>query len=137
MRPEAIGGLLCGMVFSASIGSLIGSIILRAAAKWAENLDFPFGEAYATVLFTFLINIAIGVPIGFIVGASGGGRSAELAMQAFLLPVGFLVQSGMISSRHNLPFAKGLKIAGFMYLISLLICVVLGGVAFALLYAGR
>jgi hypothetical protein len=123
------------LFFLVVIGSLIGAVILRAAAKWAENLEFPFGAAYTTVLLTHLINFAIGLPIGFVLGASGAGKGAELAMQVILLPVGFLIQSAMISSRHNLPFAKGAKIAGFMLLIGLLIVVVVYGIAFVVIMA--
>lgn len=55
-----------------------------------------------------------------------------------MLPVVFLILAGIISSRHNLPFAKGAKITGFMYLIGLLIgivVIVLGVVAFAVITA--
>lgn len=131
----AIDELLWG-VFVALIGSLIGAIFLRAAAKWAENLEFPFGAAYTTVLLTCLINLAIGLTLGLVLDACDAGKGAELAMLVILLPMGFLIQSCMISDRHNLPLAKGLKIAGFMLLINLLIGIVFGGIVVVFLALG-
>lgn len=121
----AMGFILvgAGALFAGLVGNLLSAIVLRAAAKWAENRELPFGAAYGTMFQAYLVALAMSLPTGFILGASGTSEVVILATQVPLSLVGFLVQSAMISSRHDLPFIKGVKISGFMLLIGLFVVV--------------
>lgn len=89
-------------------------------------MALSFGAAFGTVLLANLIICAIGALLAYLLGASEVGPELVL----MLVPVFFLVQTGVISKRHELPFLKAARIAAVMLAIGLLICVVFGGVAF-------
>ena len=86
--------------------SLIGAVVLRAAAHWVVKLDVPFGRAYWTAYISFLANSMLGLFLGFMVGYATGSEEAVDALRFILLPVGFIVLSGIVSLRLNLSFRK-------------------------------
>jgi len=103
------------------IGSLISAVILRAAAKWVEDLEIPYGEAYVTMLLSGVVNLIMGALVGFAVGFGTGSINAVQAAALLLVPVGFLIQSGFISSRHEVSFGSGFLISLLMIGIGLAI----------------
>ena len=127
---EIIVMLICGGSFSALIGSLVGAAILRAAAKRVEDLELPFGGAYATTLFTYLIYLMIAVPVAVAVDATDPGLAARVGLHACWMIVAFLIQSGMVSICHGVSCAKGARIAGWMWSIWLLFAVVIVAIGF-------
>ena len=105
-------------------------MILRAAAKWAEKMEIPFWSAVGTVLVYSLANLAIGSVVALLAGVMGAGPKHAM-LQGLAAPVGFLLQSAVISGRHNVAFGKGIKISIFMWLVTLLI-----GIAVAVVTIG-
>ena len=51
------------------IACLIGAVFLRIAAKIVDDLDVPFGEAFATVFIAILVGWAAGMIFGLMVRA--------------------------------------------------------------------
>jgi hypothetical protein len=103
-----------------SLGVLVGAVILRAAAKWAEKLDLPFWSSAETVLIYTLGGCALGFGVALLAGVMGEGPKHRM-LEGLVAPAGFLLQSAVISGRHKLSFGKGIKISIFMWLVSLLI----------------
>jgi len=129
---EIIGALI-GALIGAAIGSLIGAIILRAAAKWVIKEDIAFGNAYVTVFIAYLINTVIGFIVGFAVGAATQSMEAVNAMTILMLPVGFLIQSGIIASRLKITFGKACLVSLAMIAVVIGIAIVLGGIIFVIM----
>ena len=108
------------------VWSLVGAVTLRAAAKWVQKLEVGFGNAYVTVLLSALANLALGCVIGFAVAVTHGTASQLLTVIAIALPVGFLVQSGIVSSRLQIPFARGCLVSLAMIGVAIGISLVAG-----------
>ncbi len=123
-----VGGL--GTLLLLAIAVLFGTVILRAAAKWAEKLDLPFWPSAKTVLLYTLGGSALGAVVALLAGLAGDGAKHRL-IEGLMAPAAFLLQSAVISSRHQLSFGKGIKISIFMWLVCFLV-----GVAVAIVTIG-
>jgi|HubBroStandDraft_6_1064221.scaffolds.fasta_scaffold399626_2 hypothetical protein len=118
----------------AIVGSLVGAILLRAGAEFAENLQIKFGDAFLTVFLASLANGAVAVLIGVAYGAAS--PPAEFRRVAFICcyPLSFLIQSVIISARHNLSFWKGLRISFYIALIWVVLLIAVAIVVIPILY---
>jgi hypothetical protein len=116
------------------VWSLIGAIVLRAATKWVVKWYVPFGEAYWTVFVSSIVNFMLGFVLSFVVGSTGSTEAVRV-LQVILLPVGFLIQSGIISWRLELPFGKACLVSITMTGIVLGIALVLGLIFFLIIIA--
>jgi hypothetical protein len=133
MVPNDIGLTVFGFVGALAglfIGALVGAVILRAAAKWAEKMEIPFWSAVGTVLVYTLADLAIGMVVALLAGVMGD-KPKHSMVHGLVGPVAFLLQSAVISGRHNVTFGKGIKISIFMWLVTLLI-----GLAVAIITVG-
>ena len=115
--------------FGCFIWSLIGAVTLRAAAKWVQKLEVGFGNAYVTALLSALANLGLGCVIGLAVGVAAHPAVTEstvtvIAFSAF--PVGFLIQSGIVSSRLQIPFGRGCLVSLAMIGVAIGISLVAG-----------
>lgn len=120
---QLIGGLI-----GTAIGSLIGAMLLRAAAQWIIKEDVAFGKAYGAMFITYLINSFIGLVAGAIV-IEGSKDPDSLILPAFavLFPVGFLIQSVIITAALRTKFRSACIISLTMFGIILgVIALVLG-----------
>lgn len=108
-----------------AIGCLIGAVFLRAAAKWVESLDVPFGEAYATVFISWLIGMGVGFLLQLIVVAMP-------AVQFLSFPIGLLVQAGVFSWRLSVTFGKALLISLVMVALSIVVFGIAAFIAFGI-----
>lgn len=104
-------GMIIGQLIGVGIGSLMVAIVLRAAAKWVQKLDVPYGQAYVTVLLPSLINVVLGSIVGYVVGSATQSMDAVNVASLLRLPVGFLIASGFISSRLEIPFGRACLIS--------------------------
>ncbi len=120
-------GAVLGILMFLAVAVLIGAVILRAAAKWAERLDLPFWSSAQTVLLYTLGGSVLGVSVAFLADKLGAGGHHHV-VRGLLGPAGFFLQSVIISSRHHLSLGKGIKISIFMWLVGLIIGI---GVAIA------
>jgi uncharacterized membrane protein (Fun14 family) len=68
-------------------------------------MDVGFGDAYVTVLLSGLVNLALGVIVGFAVGAATQSVDAVNVAAFLMLPVNLLTQSGFVSTRSSYPLA--------------------------------
>ena len=118
---DASFGMLIGMLFGIAVMSLVGAVILRAAAKWVEKLDVPFGNAYVTMLLAAIVNGLLGFVIGLAVGAGTQSREAVNAASLLMWPIGFCIQSGFVSSRIQIPFGRACLVSLTMMGIGLAI----------------
>ncbi len=109
---------------------LVGAVILRAAAKWAERLDLAFWPSVVTVVAYTAANVALGLVVAALAGMIGPGPKHGM-LQGLATPVGFLLQSAVISGRHHVSFLKGIKISFFMWLVTVLL-----GIAIAVVTIG-
>lgn len=149
--PAALGGMLCGLLVGGLIGVLIGAVILRAAIAlynaMAGGADSPsgvpepdFGKAMLIVFVTALVNVGVGLLIGFVFGfGAAAGRmnqqSAGLIAQLVSLPVGLLVQAGMLTAMLPTTFGRGILVA-LLNMVIVIIIVVIIVVLVALLFGG-
>jgi len=131
---ETVVTVVCfvGGLVGLFIGVLVGAVILRAAAKWAEKLDLPFWSSVATVLIYSLGGCAIGFVAALLAGVMGDGPKHQM-LEGLVAPAGFLLQSAVISGRHKLSFGKGIKISIFMWLVTLLTGIAVAVVTIGLL----
>ena len=102
-----------------AIVCLIGAVFLRIAAKIVDNLDVPFGEAYATVFIAALACWAIGMIFGFI------ARGAP-AIRFLSFPINLLVQAGVFGWRLELSFGKALLISLVMLVLWIVVWFIAG-----------
>jgi hypothetical protein len=98
--------MIIGQLIGVVIGSLIAAIVLRAAAKWVQKMEVPYGQAYVTVLLANLINVVLGSILGYAVGSATQSMEAVNVASLLMLPVGFLILSGFISSRLQIAFGR-------------------------------
>ena len=132
---EAAISQLIGSFIGCFIWSLIGAVILRAAAKWVQNLEVGFGNAYVTVLLSALANLGLGCVIGIAVGIVGRPAATEetlVLIAASALPVGFLIQSRIVSSRLQIPFGRGCLVSLAMIGVTIGISLVVGLILFVI-----
>ena len=121
-------GQLIGIVF----GSLIGAILLRVAAKWVTKESVPYGDAYFSVLLTTAINTMLGFFVGFIVGLVTHSSNNVIIAALLMLPVGFLIQSGIIASWTKTRFRSACLISLVMDALGIGIAVLFGGIVILL-----
>jgi len=133
-RPPLVA-LLIGMPIGLAIGSLIGAIFLRIAASWVLWEEVPFAEAYVTALLSYVINGLLGFGIGLIFGAITQAADSHHLISLLMLPIGFLVQSSVISSRLDTDYGSACLITLVMTLISFLVAVIIGVMFFAVFLA--
>jgi hypothetical protein len=119
------------IVAKAAIVILIEAIILRAAAKWVLKEDILFGNAYVTVFISHLIYMVIKLVVRFFVGAATQSMEADNAITLLImLPVGFLILAGIISSRLKTSFRKACLVSLAMIAMILGILIVVCGIVF-------
>ena len=97
------------------IGSIIGAILLRAAAQWVASLDVPLGEALVIAFISCLIGIGVGLLLKLI-------AVAMPAVQFFSFPIGFIVQASVICWRLSVTFRKALLISLVMLVLQIVVC---------------
>jgi uncharacterized protein YacL len=119
-----LAGIIIGQLIGAVIGSLITAIVLRAAAKWVQKIEVPYGQAYVTVLFPNLINVVLGSIVGYAVGSATQSMEAVNVTALLMIPVGFLIQSGFISSRLEIPFNRACLVVLTMAAIGIAIGII-------------
>jgi hypothetical protein len=128
MNPNEIGMTVLGVsgaLVALSILVLVGAVLLRAAAKWAERLDLPFWSSVETVSIYTLGGCALGFVMAYLASLVGDVPKQHV-LQGTVAPLGFLLQSAVISGRHRVSFGKGIKISIFMMLVSLLVGIAVG-----------
>lgn len=111
-----IGLTLAGLFLSV----LLGAVVLRATAKRTENLDLPFWPTMGTVMVYSLANFGLGLIVAMLVGLAESAAKQTL-LKGIAVPVGLLFQSAIISGRHHVTLAKGIKISVFMWLVIVVI----------------
>jgi hypothetical protein len=120
--------MLIGGSIGAVIGSLIGAVILRAAASWVLGYDVAYGDAFVTMFLASLLNFGASLGVGFAYGMVKGAEESTGILSFILLPVGFLIQSGVISSKLDTDFGSACKVTLAMYAIGFAIALLLGGI---------
>jgi hypothetical protein len=127
-RAVLIGAPICAV-----IGSLIGAVILRAVAHWVLGYDVAYGDAFVAMFLASVVNFGLGLGVGFAYGAITGSEEVPSMLSLIMLPVVFLVQSGVISSKLETDFGSACKVTLTMYAIYFAIIVVIVVAAFAVL----
>lgn len=118
--------ILGGPLFAVVIGSLVSAVVLRAAAKWVQNLDVPYGQAYITVLLPGLITVILcPILLAALHSATQLMEAANPAALLLMVPVGFLILSGFISLLLEIPFSRACLVALAMAAIGFAMVVIL------------
>jgi len=87
-------------------GSLFGTVLLRAAAHWVQRVDVPVRTAFRTMLFANMVNLTL----AFVVGVA---FDFDLRLHEFftvMLPIGFAVLTGFVSSRLRMPVVRAILV---------------------------
>jgi len=101
-------------------GSFISAILLKISAKWVQNFDLTIGKSYKIMLVINIINVVLGIVILAILAIIGiadylpiriDGPTAISIASILMGPVGFLVQSKLLSSRLKIAFSRGCLIS--------------------------
>jgi hypothetical protein len=119
------GAMLIVLPIGAAIISLLSAFLLRAAAQWVLGEDVPYGEAYSTMFLVSLINGFLRIGLGL---AGGEGTSSFM-----MVPVSFLILSGVISSRLRTTFGAACLVALALSVITLVLFFVIGGIFFVVM----
>jgi hypothetical protein len=98
-----------------------------------------FGQAWLISFVTILVNAIVGFIVGLAVGAgveAAGADGASLGKVALLvsIPVSFLVFAGMLTAMLPTSFGRALIVTLLYLAVSLLIAVVIGGIAFIVMF---
>lgn len=117
-------GTIIGQLIGVVIGSLLAAVLLRTAAKWVQQLDVPYGQAYGTVLLPGLINTLLGLIVGYMVSSATGSMGTINIAALLMLPVGFLIVAGFIGARLAIPLGRACLIALVMAAIGLAIAAI-------------
>ena len=110
--------MLAGLI-GLGVGSLVGAIVLRAAAQWLEKLDVPFGNALLTMLLVNIANSVVGLTFAFAFGTAARSNEVAHAARAAIWPACFLIQSAIIGRRIELPMGRACLVSFVMVLISI------------------
>lgn len=142
MNGAAVGGVLCAVVFAVGVGTLVGAVMLRAAAalynKFAGGASSPsavpepdFGKAAQITFVTMLANWGVSFVIGLAMGgATSGTNHGELAAavgQFVSGCIGLLVMAGMLAAMLPTTFPRALLVTLCYLLIGILVAIVIGG----------
>ena len=90
-------GLFFGMGVGLAIGSVIGAVLLHAAGSCFDE-DFSFGQAYAAFFFGRGATFFIAFIMGFVMALAGAERSTIEKGSALIIPIGFLIESAIMST---------------------------------------
>jgi hypothetical protein len=126
--------LILGAIAAAIIGGLIGAILLRAAAEFSEKLQIEFGDAFLTVFLGTLANSGIALVIRVALESMAPPPEFRLVALICFYPLAFVIQSVVISRRHNVSLWKGLRISFYIALIWVVIFVAVAIVVIPLLF---
>lgn len=119
------------------VGSLIGSLCLRAAADWVAKKDVSFGHAFGTVFFSAVISwftrfipgpIVIYM-IPSIIASDVKPYHPGIPQQIGRYSICFFMASGVVSNRLELPYSKSMLVT--LVLVALA-GVIVGSLAFIL-----
>ena len=126
---EALFARIIIVLVGTPIASLLGAVLLRAAAKWVASLEVAFGKAYGTVFIAYLLTWGIELMVA-IAGAIAGVEDAVLRF--IIVPVSFCIQACVIGSRLSVTFGKALLINLVMVAIGIGIVVIATLIAFGM-----
>jgi hypothetical protein len=125
-----VGALLIVLPIFLVIGSCINAFVLRGAAYFVLGDHVGFGSAFVTCLVAILINGVLGFGAGFTYGAVTGSAEGSQILSLILLPITFLIQSGVISSNLDTDFGAACLVSLAMYAIWFVIGIILVGAVF-------
>jgi hypothetical protein len=128
-RPNiSIVPLLIGFPIVLLIGSLIGAFVLRGGAYFVLREHVEFGTAFMTMLVANLINMIVGFLVGAGYGVATGSGEGKEVLSLLMLPVGFLIQSGIISNSLETDYGAACLVSLVMYVIWFVVILVLVGI---------
>lgn len=133
MQGTPIVDMLLAQLVGITIGSLIGAVILRAAFKWVQKSDIPYGKAYSTMFFGGLAEAVVGLVVGLLVVASVPPEIAGVVAGLILIPISFLILAGFTRMIFGIPFQRACLVTLAAYAISLAIALCIGAFAFVLI----
>jgi hypothetical protein len=122
-----IGAFLIGFPIGLVISSFIFAFLLRAAAYFVLGDHVNFGTAFMTIMVGNLINCVLIVSASFMYGAVNGSAEGSQVLSLTMLPIAFLIQSGVISSNLDTDYGTACLVSLAMYAIWFVIGIILGG----------
>lgn len=125
-------GEFIGLIIGCFIGSLFGAIILRVTTKWVQKLEVGFGNAYITALQSALTSIVLGTWVGLVVATATRSMETVTVATVLMLPIGFLIQSWIVSVRLKIPFGRGCLVSLAMVAVYIGIFIVSVIIVFAI-----
>jgi hypothetical protein len=126
-EPRNIIAFGIGLPIIAAISSVITALVLRAAAYLVCGEHLPYGDAYGTMFFSYLANGVIGFVYTLIMQSMEQPTDGSNPLSFLMLPIGFLVQSGIISARHEMDFGPACLISlaiGLIFFAIILVIVI-------------
>jgi hypothetical protein len=87
------------------VASLLGAILLRAASEWVTKTEVPFRMAYWTECVYCVVYVVLGLALCTVIGVMGSTEAVRI-LEIVLLPVGFVLHSGIVSWKLNISFVK-------------------------------
>src|SRR5690606_24530301 len=113
--------LIIGGLIGLALGVLFAGVILRIAARWVLKEEIALGDACVTQIINTVVQAVLGFLVGFVVGSVTRSQDAVNIASILMLPVGFLIQSGIIATYLKVAFGKACLISLAMMGIALAI----------------
>lgn len=98
----------------------------------------PLGKAMGVVFVRFIIGFIVSIPISLALRGVAGGRpdaSAQIVASLIQLPIGFLINAGVLTPMLPTTFPRACLVVLFEYLIALAIGLVIAVPLIALAFA--
>jgi hypothetical protein len=130
--------LITGII-TAVIGSLVTAVILRAVAHWREKRDVPYGDAYLTMTLAGIANLLVSIVLRFAIRVAWNVELEvdSLAVLLAMIPLGFVIQAGIIGARLRITFARACLVGLVMMAIALVMSLAVGVIAYVLMRTYR
>jgi hypothetical protein len=124
---------LIGAIFGILFWSLIGAMFLRAGFKIVMKEKLEFGSAFGTVFITNIINVVVVFLVSIALGSANVSENIITGLPILFIPAGFLIQSAVISSRHNISFRKACLVSAAIIAVFLGLALITAGIIFAVM----
>jgi len=105
-----------------AFGSLIGTVLLRASAKWVQKMHLPFSDAYLTMFLwgltlafqTFIVDWAVNAAL-----PSQGDPVLVPIKVLFVVCPSFFILAALVTFRFRIPFRRSCFVSLALYGLAL------------------
>ena len=113
---------LFSWIISFALGSLLGTVLLRASAKWVQKMPLPFSDAYLTIfLWALTLTFQIFI-VDWTVNAALPSQGDPVLVPIkvlFVLCPSFFILAALVTFRFRIPFRRSCFVSLALYGLAL------------------